>query len=177
MVKNKLDPDWPQGESNTFEFDLSKGELTDVKITLKDWNRLASDKELGTAYIRAEQLDRLMAGKHGLGDEFLVTGTDGNPLIGKSKEQTFLVLKLKAKEGLPGAVTNDEQEVLPEAVQVGSIKQVQSEERPQPPPNGTSKMTVIRLPMTPGESQVTVSECALSTCNALDDRCTRCTLS
>ena len=143
MVKNKLDPDWPQGENNTFEFDMSKGELTDLKITLKDWNRLTSAKELGTAYIRVEQLERLMAGEPApeLGDEFLVSAKDGSPLIGKSKEQTFLVLKLKAKEGPPRAVADDDEVPVAEASQVGSSNlfntpakpEEMSEEEPRPP--------------------------------------------
>jgi hypothetical protein len=122
VVKNSLEPDWAP-EQNTFEFDLSKGELTDLKITVKDWNRLMSAKLLGTACITVDKLKGLMAGEPvpKLGDEFYISSPDGASLIGKSKLQTFVVLKLKAKEGPPMAVPDsDSQKVGDAAAQVGA---------------------------------------------------------
>ena len=101
VVKNSLNPDWKPEE--VFEFDVSKGELVDLKIVLKDWNRLTAIKDLGTATISVEKIKQVLSGVTGprLGDEFPVTDSAGSPLLGKDKEETFLVLKLKAKEGLP----------------------------------------------------------------------------
>jgi hypothetical protein len=122
VIKNTLEPDWPP-EQNTFEFDLSKGELTDIKIPVKDWPRLTSAKLLGTAFITVDKLNGLMAGEPApkLGDEFYISSPDGESLIGKNKLQTFVVLKLKAKEGPPRAVPDsDSQNVGNAAAQVGA---------------------------------------------------------
>jgi len=101
VVKNSLAPDWTPNE--TFEFDLSKGELVDLKITLKDWNRVTAVKTLGTSCLPATRLQSLMDGnaEPRLGADFLVNGLDGSPLRGKDGEQTFIVLKLACSEGLP----------------------------------------------------------------------------
>lgn len=101
VVKNSLDPDWKPEE--IFEFDLSKGDLVDLKVTLKDWNRLTSVKTLGTTLLSAARLQSVMGGEPEprLGAEFFVNGLDGEPLKGKDGQQTFLVLKLSPREGLP----------------------------------------------------------------------------
>ena len=105
VVKNSLDPDWKPEE--IFEFDLSKGELVDLKVTLKDWNRFTAVKTLGTTVLPAARLQRVMDGEPEprLGSEFFVTGVDGEPLKGQDGEQTFLVLKLAPREGFPRART------------------------------------------------------------------------
>ena len=106
VVKNSLDPDWKPEE--IFEFDLSKGELVDLKVTLKDWNRLTAVKTLGTTVLPAARLRRVLDGEPEprLGSEFFVTGVDGEPLKGQDGEQTFLVLKLAPREGFPRARTS-----------------------------------------------------------------------
>lgn len=98
VVKNTLSPDWKPEEK--FLFDLSKGEIDDLKITLKDWNRLTAIKMLGMASISAEKLKQLMAGEKAsrLGNEFYLTAPDGSPLVGKDEEQTFILLKIAASE-------------------------------------------------------------------------------
>ena len=164
MVKNTLEPDWAP-EQNTFEFDLSKGELTDLKITVKDWNRFTSAKLLGTACITVDKLKGLMAGEPApkLGDEFYISGPDGASLIGKSKLQTFVVLKLKAKEGPPMAVPDsDSQKVGDAAAQVGATNlfnapakeaktPAQLEETPseEPHPPGVEKKGPSQDPILP----------------------------
>jgi len=101
VVKNSLEPDWAPGK-NTFEFDLSKGELTNLKITVKDWNRLGSNKLLGTACITEDKLKALMAGEPSTKlDKFYISSPDKAPLMGQNQLQTFVVLKLNAKEALP----------------------------------------------------------------------------
>jgi hypothetical protein len=101
VVKKSLEPEWAP-EQNTFEFDLSKGELTDLKITLKDSNWSTPDVLLGTACITVDKLKALMAGKPAPKlDEFYISSPDGAALIGQSQQRTFVVLKLNAKEALP----------------------------------------------------------------------------
>ena len=96
VKKNSLNPVWKPEE--TFEFDVSSGELADIQIQLKDWNMVTSSKLLGTAVIGADALKRLMAGDTFsdtfLSDEFLLTAPDGKALTGKDKQQAHLVLKV-----------------------------------------------------------------------------------
>ena len=97
VKKYSLNPDWKPEE--TFEFDVSSGELSDIQIQLKDLS-MASSKLLGTAVIGAHALKRLVAGDTFsdtfLSDEFLLTAPDGKPLNGKDKQQAHLVLKVAA---------------------------------------------------------------------------------
>ncbi len=96
VKKNSLDPVWKPEE--TFEFDVSSGELADIQIQLKDWNMVTTSKLLGTAVIGADALKRLVAGDTFsdtfLSDEFLLTAPDGKALTGKDKQQAHLVLKV-----------------------------------------------------------------------------------
>jgi hypothetical protein len=86
-------------EQNTFEFDLSQGELTDLKITIMDYNDITQNKKLGTAVITVDKLKALMAGKPAPKlYKFDISDPDGAALIGQSQLQTFVVLKLNAKE-------------------------------------------------------------------------------
>jgi outer membrane biosynthesis protein TonB len=86
-------------EQNTFEFDLSQGELTDLKITIMDYNDLTHDENLGTAVITVDKLKALMAGRPAPKlYKFDISDPDGAALIGQSQQQTFVVLKLNAKE-------------------------------------------------------------------------------
>jgi flagellar biosynthesis GTPase FlhF len=86
-------------EQNTFEFDLSQGEITDLKITIMDYNDLTHDEKLGTAVITVDKLKALMTGKPAPKlYKFDISDPDGAALIGQSQLQTFVVLKLNAKE-------------------------------------------------------------------------------
>jgi len=119
VVKNKLDPDWTPAEE--FVFDLSKGELVDLKVTLKDWNRITAVKVLGTTLIGVDKLKQLMAGQKAsrLGDEFFITKEDGTPLVGHDEEKTFILLKLAASES-GAAAASPPLEVAP-ATDVGGV--------------------------------------------------------
>jgi hypothetical protein len=98
VKKNSLNPDWDPEDQAKFEFDLSSGELEDLRINIKDWNR--TTKLLGTTVIGVNTLKQLMAGDKAAfpSDEFLITALitapDGTPLMGKDQQQTHLVLKV-----------------------------------------------------------------------------------
>ena len=96
VKKKSLNPDWDPEDQAKFEFDLSSGELEDIRIQIKDWNRTTSAKLLGTTVIGVNALKRLMAGDKAAfpSDEFLITAPDGTPMMGKDQQQTHLVLKV-----------------------------------------------------------------------------------
>lgn len=68
VVKNSQNPDWQPEE--VFEFDLSKGEIVDLMIALKDWNRLTAIKDLGYLTIGVDKIKEVLSGAPGprLGD-------------------------------------------------------------------------------------------------------------
>ncbi len=107
---------------------MSSGEVGDIRIQLKDWNRTSSAKPLGTTVIAADALNRLLAGDNPKAafpsDVFLITALDGKPLMGKDYHQTHLVLKVAVVRGsalkrgaeLPGAFNDNFSSLPPHTV-------------------------------------------------------------
>jgi hypothetical protein len=127
VKKNSLNPDWDPEDQAKFEFDLSSGELEDIRIQIKDWNRTSSAKLLGTTVIGVNALKRLIAGDKAAfpSDEFLISAPDGTPLLGKDQQQAHLVLKVAVVKGpvaeQPGGMSSSIQIGLkPPVVTLGS---------------------------------------------------------
>jgi hypothetical protein len=104
VKKNSLNPDWDPEDQAKFEFDLSSGELEDIRIQIKvvlfHDDSTTSAKLLGTTVIGVNTFKQLMTCDKDAfpSDEFLITALitapDGTPLMGKDQQQTHLVLKV-----------------------------------------------------------------------------------